>query len=919
MHLYGIGGVGKSFLLAKYKRLSIENKYPVAIIDLRIKGTSVVSVLESVADQITTSYPNSQRYFKKFQDHLLKVYSLLDKLQPPKNIAKTLRESATSGLETSSRSAGTIIGALGGPIGSVIGAGIGTYSGRLLTSAGEKAFNSLLRQGLKVEEARFLIESISHLTESLCTSLNELAENTKRAIIFIDTYEESSDTLDTMIREFLLPNLDSRVLVTIFSREPLINQSVEWQKYLPIMESLELFPFTKPETEEFLNKHGINDTGQIEELYTFSKGLPWALALIIDLKQQKALGEGISHEKTTVRSIVVNGLTRQLQNDVFKTLLAIGSITRFFDPALINVIWPEIDTDRYFLQFTEFSFVKRRVDGSWFIHDVVRHFIEENMREDQPEKYVRLNTLLTDHYLKVINGERLSKPQIDPRLEHFYHLLRSNEEQAIKVMAKEFTASGMLSFEVREEFVRELTEAPPANSNQWAEFGMAYLALHKGNWREAEQRFNALLKKQMPADLQTIVLENLGELYVGRGRYKDAVKLFKKASNLLGEEKRLRSQVNMFNHLAECHAILSNYRTAMDYANKSHCWAENENDWQAIAWAEKTMGDIYRLWGKTKKAVQHFKTALDLFVNNSDLYGEGFAKNQLGRVLTQNGEWNLAEQLLNDAFGIFDDLNVQYSRANALLFLGNIERFRENWGKAIEYYEQALRIHRRMDSRREIGPLLGSMGIVLYRLGEKDRADDLLKQSLEMKKQQEYQRGVAITLIYQGDIAVSEGNRGLAKKCYKSALNLANVTKSNYPRVSAGLKLAVISSASDQEEILKTAKNLAIKYGYLRDLSEIYFLQAKQSLDNDEKASLLHKSMRCALRYNCFTLDKRVMEIMQYLETHSSGMKKRKNDHIVKTLIEKWHKFEKFEAVLRKEDLVAANNQTAIVQLKRIK
>lgn len=97
------------------------------------------------------------------------------------------------------------------------------------------------------------------------------------------------------------------------------------------------------------------------------------------------------------------------------------------------------------------------------------------------------------------------------------------------------------------------------------------------------------------------------------------------------------------------------------------------------------------------------------------------------------------------------------SVALALNSLGEMARYRGDWGEAERYYKQALRLARELGSEFRTALAFHNLGYVALNGGETERAARLFADGLSLYKGRRYDKGIAECLTGLGKVEASEG------------------------------------------------------------------------------------------------------------------------------------------------------------------
>jgi tetratricopeptide (TPR) repeat protein len=119
-------------------------------------------------------------------------------------------------------------------------------------------------------------------------------------------------------------------------------------------------------------------------------------------------------------------------------------------------------------------------------------------------------------------------------------------------------------------------------------------------------------------------------------------------------------------------------------------------------------------------------------------------------------------------------------KGNAAKFLNDIGGTYGDWGdknKALEYYQQALLLHREIGAKGGEAVCLNNIGAAYAHLGYKDRALEYYEQALPLHQTSEDKNGEATTLINIGATYSDIGYKDRALRYYEQALILSQTIK----------------------------------------------------------------------------------------------------------------------------------------------
>lgn len=886
LNIFGIGGIGKTFLLEEYTRICEEKGIPVAFVDAREVKDQVEIILTS-KKQIVSFDKKAAGDFSDFDNAFKKIFKSLEKLLKTGALPKEV----AAYIDTASAAAGSagmgVAGSLLGPPGAIAGAGLGAIIGQTVGRLGIRGISKLTKGGLTIEEALFLINWNDNLSHNFTKGLNHVISRFGKLVFMVDTSEYLDIALDQWLRDKLFLELSVSSLLVFTGREPLCSKFFRWQRFRQLIKEHELTEFHEEESKEFLRKKGIVDVELVDYIVDFSRGLPWALGLFSDVVGLK----GIRVEEELKRApemydnveIVVASLLRQIDDEELRNLITVSSVLRWFTEELLQFI-TKIDTYKLkelYRKLRHFSFIRAHMDGSLYIHDTVRAFIIEDLKASDNDKYISINKLAVEYFQKeLISANRDVQKLLRAKL---YHTLCFDEDEGIGFFHRLFEQlETYAGFSFKDSMLPEIVNFPfeRKECKKWSIFCDGYQAMNAGHWELAQNQFETLLKERtLENRLQFHVWRALGELYIGRGKYWEAQALYEK----LFEQQKIAQageleMARTLMQLANVCAILNQYEKAEQYGNGGIQICESQHDLAGKAWLLYSLGTNYRLKGYIKKAIAALDQSYQIFSNLGDEYCTAFIGIHLGRVYTLDGQLEKAREYLERSRDEFSQRIVSsYDKANTILFLGNIYRFQGRYEEAEQYYHEALNMHEDMDSQREIAPLLGSLGVVCYKQGKRAEALEYLQRSYDMKMEQGYDRGRAITLLYFGDYYVESSEWDKAIQYFRLSLELADECGAIYPQVASRVRLYKYYYVAGKDLAgisfeLERAESLATECLYPHELARIQVIQGHISLDNNEfEKAQEYYSEACtnASGYNKYVIEEILGEINVKLNTIS--------------------------------------------------
>lgn len=240
---------------------------------------------------------------------------------------------------------------------------------------------------------------------------------------------------------------------------------------------------------------------------------------------------------------------------------------------------------------------------------------------------------------------------------------------------------------------------------------------------------------------------NLGILHMEQGDYPEAMKLFDAA---IKREKAANLKLNEgsdWNNMGIAKRGTGNYSEAMAHINDAIAIAKEVGNTkgEAIATLNRALG--YRMAGQIKEARADYAAARDLFQKAGNEQGKGTTLMGTGRMAElEDKNYVQAQADYLNALEIFRKLELPRWEGTALLYLAGLNKrsaapgrttrdlvfddeptnlpgsAEETLAKAREYYEGALAIGERLNSREMIWEALQGLGFTDFKAGRLEKA-----------------------------------------------------------------------------------------------------------------------------------------------------------------------------------------------------
>jgi CHAT domain-containing protein len=329
-----------------------------------------------------------------------------------------------------------------------------------------------------------------------------------------------------------------------------------------------------------------------------------------------------------------------------------------------------------------------------------------------------------------------------------------------------------------------------------------------GELRAATDQDRSLVAAERSLDEATILYRQAtaGSLQKAIEKYREALSLYRKASNRSGEATALyyiglaytslderRQAVDFFEQalalyrasgdryneagmlyrIGDAYAALSEYQRAIDFYNQALIVSRAMNDRRAEAAVVSGIGRAYSSLGEHQKALESMDQVLTVFREASDRRNEAATLHTIGGIYISLGEGRKALESFNQSLSLFRALGDRGREASALNGIGSAYALLNEPEKALDTYNQALPLYRAASQRTGEAAALNNIGRLYLLRGEAQKALEFHSQALALIRAVSNRRGEARMSYNIARAHRSLGNLTEARSYSEAAIEIA--------------------------------------------------------------------------------------------------------------------------------------------------
>ena len=727
--VYGVGGVGKSSLLAMFGLDCVNRQVPAGIASGE-SVTSAVDILTRWYFYLNTTgvelpiFAQTLQYYRLIQAKATSgaPYPTEDLSGRQRQPESYFTDSYSLAADSANRQA-------------VHGRGFAFES---LESNPSTMILSKLRDNLSGPEIDLLLNSAATLTHDFLKDITYAAKR-QRVVLMLDAFEKMS-SMDNWVCAFA-HSLPSNVLMVVAGRDaPSWDRC--WEGWLTKTEMRQLDPMDEVEMRELVYRYHYAQTGekpdahQIVEIVDFAKGLPLAVTTAISLW----IKYGAKNLKA-IEASALSELVRQLREDVPNQLIPIleaAAVLRHVNKSILRAIGIREGLDEAYLELQMLPFVKPGSVGNQPVlqlHDSVRELFERALQVDDPERYRELHRAAAKYFEHLISelGEASGFEERWQRLtrELIYHSICYDENAGMNLLHQTFRQHVY----VHHQFCRVLLD--DASSSTLEQPRNVHRLQYEYAWLTERNKSPAFIDDQKLKDLvdaSNIDPTTQWELYQLYGRYQSFNQQYDLEREYFRKSVASLEANGQEESAAGCLALAKLSQVCLDDPHRAEALARRSIDISGtikrpdlLIHGYLGLGTIYQGQRRFAEAEAVLRAALPITVEQGDQYNRTNLLIRLAQICNALENFGEANRLLNLVLETVPQFPEGIRRQRTAWVRRNMainQHLLGNYDDAIAEYRDAIDTYRH---RRSTAGLLRAMVLLASCLYDAGRTTDITR------------------------------------------------------------------------------------------------------------------------------------------------------------------------------------------------
>lgn len=327
---------------------------------------------------------------------------------------------------------------------------------------------------------------------------------------------------------------------------------------------------------------------------------------------------------------------------------------------------------------------------------------------------------------------------------------------------------------------------------------------------------------------RAILLSNLGNAYKNVSNYTKAIEKQNQSLKINLELKLEKSIATNYGNLSKVYQYIGMNDEAERYLEKAYKIFKELGSSKDLINIYNSYGSLNLEKGLLKEALDYYYQSLNLAIEEDDREGQAMIKHNLAIIHAHLKEYDLSMEEFKKALEINEKMGKNHQWViNNLMAISEVYIFKDSAESAIPYLEKAVEKSKTLGSLRSEALCYNLMADVYIELKDYDRAEQKIKDGLEIRKQINDKKG-------SGNSYLSLAHLYLKQSLHQKAIQQALIAKDLFNEVEASVELKSVHNLL--AEIYETTGNFKKAFIHQKHYSTLH-----EEILNSEKIKALEQ------------------------------------------------------------------------------
>ncbi|MCP4404082.1 MAG: tetratricopeptide repeat protein [bacterium] len=476
----------------------------------------------------------------------------------------------------------------------------------------------------------------------------------------------------------------------------------------PKCQELKLFHLPEGKVAEYLEQLGIHDNALIEAIFRLTEGYSLSVSMIGDLWQDsegslRAEDLDTKEFRTAYRNkLVPELLMRRIierADDRLRSLIKGAGLFRYFTYQILrDTLFPELQEDD-FQRLTKYTFISK-TGTHYQYHAILRQLITEASLEQDPDNFHQDCTTIYQYFADKESDERFyygiygqvedvfqewettCRRYYDTRQTEKLKILIdmideirgtfSEQKQAIVYFVKGSYSTQLYQWEQALDYCRKSEQFHLKVGNQaglgWAYHCIGFICTKMGKWEQALDYHRKSEQLFIEVDDQASLgwtYHNIGFIYFRKGDWEQALDYYRKSEQIRIEVGDQTGLGRIYSGIGSIYSRKGDWEQALDYCRKGEQILIEVGDKSRLGGTYNSIGLIYMSKGEWVQALGYFRKSEQIHLDVDDKPGLRYTYWNISEVYYHLND-ERAVQYIDQAVAIFREIGPKHDLGKAL-------------------------------------------------------------------------------------------------------------------------------------------------------------------------------------------------------------------------------------------------------------
>jgi CHAT domain-containing protein/Tfp pilus assembly protein PilF len=305
----------------------------------------------------------------------------------------------------------------------------------------------------------------------------------------------------------------------------------------------------------------------------------------------------------------------------------------------------------------------------------------------------------------------------------------------------------------------------------YSELGVSYTFINnlieaKKNYIKSQEIFEKIRNRHR----LSLLLNNLGKIFMSLFDYKSALEYFEKGILYAGDNKR--AKVLGLTGIADVYANLSNYTKALQYYKEAQQLSSEIKEISLSTNIDYGLGALNFNLNRYGSAIKYFSSASKFAEESGDPYSQTDLNHKIALSWYELDSVNLAENYFKKALELSRENSLSYYESLVLTDFAFLLKDKKDYKKALKYLERGEKIARESGFEYLLARGKVVAGEIASEQNEFKDAEELFKKAVEISKRLNEFNLLTESYYLLAKMYDEKGFNEAAESYYKSATNL---------------------------------------------------------------------------------------------------------------------------------------------------